>query len=118
MRPLSRGAGPIHEYERSVFDQTIEMCLTNTLAVHEIRNCRHAEKRRRRDREYILQLPLRGQAYNTAYAAAKGGVNILHHEFRRGIRRPGHSHQSCITRRDPAPGWKNILRSSRSWRKA
>lgn len=27
---LSRGAGPIHEYERSVFDQTIEMCLTNT----------------------------------------------------------------------------------------
>ena len=27
---LSRGSGPIHEYERSVFDQTLEMCLTNT----------------------------------------------------------------------------------------
>ncbi len=27
---LSRGAGPIHEYSREVFDQTLEMCLTNT----------------------------------------------------------------------------------------
>ena len=27
---VSRGAGPIHEYEREVFDQTLEMCLTNT----------------------------------------------------------------------------------------
>ena len=27
---LSRGSGPIHQYERAVFDQTLEMCLTNT----------------------------------------------------------------------------------------
>ena len=27
---LSRGSGPIHEYTREVFDQTLEMCLTNT----------------------------------------------------------------------------------------
>ena len=27
---LSRGSGPIHEFEREVFDQTLEMCLTNT----------------------------------------------------------------------------------------
>ena len=27
---LSRGSGPIHEYERHIFDQTLEMCLTNT----------------------------------------------------------------------------------------
>ena len=27
---VSRGSGPIHEFERSVFDDTLEMCLTNT----------------------------------------------------------------------------------------
>ena len=27
---LSRGSGPIHEFTREVFDQTVEMCLTNT----------------------------------------------------------------------------------------
>ena len=27
---VSRGSGPIHEYERNIFDQTLEMCLTNT----------------------------------------------------------------------------------------
>ena len=28
--PAGRGSGPIHLYEREVFDQTLEMCLTNT----------------------------------------------------------------------------------------
>ena len=27
---VSRGSGPIHKYEHSIFDQTLEMCLTNT----------------------------------------------------------------------------------------
>jgi len=27
---VSRGSGPIHQIEREVFDQTLEMCLTNT----------------------------------------------------------------------------------------
>mgnify|MGYP003667884559 CR=1 FL=1 len=27
---LSRGSGPIHQFSRAVFDQTLEMCLTNT----------------------------------------------------------------------------------------
>ena len=27
---VSRGSGPIQDYEREVFDQTLEMCLTNT----------------------------------------------------------------------------------------
>ena len=27
---VSRGSGPIHEFEREVFEQTLEMCLTNT----------------------------------------------------------------------------------------
>jgi NAD(P)-dependent dehydrogenase (short-subunit alcohol dehydrogenase family) len=74
---LSRGSGPIHEFEREVFDQTLEMCLTNTWLCmkHEIRAMLEAGG------GAIVNISsnasLRGQAYNTAYAAAKGGVNIL-----------------------------------------
>lgn len=74
---LSRGAGPIHEYERSVFDQTLEMCLTNTWLCmkHEIAAMLQTGG------GAIVNISsnssLRGQAFNTAYAAAKGGVNIL-----------------------------------------
>ncbi len=74
---LSRGAGPIHEYERSVFDQTLEMCLTNTWLCmkHEIAAMLQSGG------GAIVNISsnssLRGQAFNTAYAAAKGGVNIL-----------------------------------------
>jgi NAD(P)-dependent dehydrogenase (short-subunit alcohol dehydrogenase family) len=67
---VSRGSGPIHEFERGVFDQTLEMCLTNEIAAM-LENGGGA----------IVNISsnssLRGQAYNTAYAAAKGGVNIL-----------------------------------------
>jgi NAD(P)-dependent dehydrogenase (short-subunit alcohol dehydrogenase family) len=74
---LSRGSGPIHEFEREVFDQTLEMCLTNTWLCmkYEIRAMLEAGG------GAIVNISsnasLRGQPYNTAYAAAKGGVNIL-----------------------------------------
>jgi 2,5-dichloro-2,5-cyclohexadiene-1,4-diol dehydrogenase 1 len=74
---LSRGAGPIHEYERSVFDQTLEMCLTNTWLCMKY----EIEAMLKNGGGAIVNISsnssLRGQAYNTAYAAAKGGVNIL-----------------------------------------
>jgi NAD(P)-dependent dehydrogenase (short-subunit alcohol dehydrogenase family) len=74
---LSRGAGPIHEYEREVFDQTLEMCLTNTWL------CMKYEIAAMQDGgggaivNISSNASLKGQAFNTAYAAAKGGVNVL-----------------------------------------
>jgi NAD(P)-dependent dehydrogenase (short-subunit alcohol dehydrogenase family) len=74
---LSRGSGPIHEFERDVFEQTLEMCLTNTWLCmkHEIAAMLAGGG------GAIVNISsnasLKGQAYNTAYAAAKGGVNIL-----------------------------------------
>lgn len=74
---LSRGAGPIHEYDRSVFDQTLEMCLTNTWLCMKYEIAAMLQG----DGGAIVNISsnssLRGQAFNTAYAAAKGGVNIL-----------------------------------------
>lgn len=75
---VSRGSGPIHEFERSVFDDTLEMCLTNTWIClkHEVTAMLSSGKG-----GSIVNISsnssLRGQPYNTAYAAAKSGVNIL-----------------------------------------
>lgn len=74
---LSRGAGPIHEYERSVFDQTIEMCLTNTWLCMKYEIAAMLKSGGGAIVNISSNSSLRGQAYNTAYAAAKGGVNIL-----------------------------------------
>ncbi len=74
---LSRGSGPIHEFTREVFEQTVEMCLTNTWLCmkYEIPAIMAAGG------GAIVNISsnasLKGQAFNTAYAAAKGGVNIL-----------------------------------------
>ncbi len=74
---LSRGSGPIHKFEREVFDQTLEMCLTNTWL------CMKYEIEHMLDKgcgsivNISSNASLRGQAHNTAYAAAKSGVNIL-----------------------------------------
>ncbi|WP_156507834.1 SDR family oxidoreductase, partial [Halioglobus sp. HI00S01] len=68
-------SGPIHLYEREVFDQTLEMCLTNTWLCmkYEIPAMQAAGG------GAIVNISsnasLRGQAFNTAYAAAKSGVN-------------------------------------------
>jgi NAD(P)-dependent dehydrogenase (short-subunit alcohol dehydrogenase family) len=73
---LSRGSGPIHKYERAVFDQTLEMCLTNTWLCMKYEIAAMLEHG-----GAIVNISsnasLRGQAFNTAYAAAKAGVNVL-----------------------------------------
>lgn len=74
---VSRGSGPIHGFTREVFDHTLTMCLTNTFLCmkHEIAHMLEAGG------GSIVNISsnasLRGQPYNTAYAAAKSGVNLL-----------------------------------------
>ena len=74
---VSRGSGPIHEYERSVFDQTLEMCLTNTWLCMKYEIAAMLENGSGAIVNISSNASLRGQAFNTAYATAKGGVNIL-----------------------------------------
>lgn len=74
---VSRGSGPIHQFSKEVFDQTLEMCLTNTWLCMKY----EIETMLAQGGGAIVNISsnasLRGQAYNTAYASAKGGVNIL-----------------------------------------
>jgi 2,5-dichloro-2,5-cyclohexadiene-1,4-diol dehydrogenase 1 len=74
---VSRGSGPIHEFERSVFDQTLEMCLTNTWLCMKYEIAAMLATGGGAIVNISSNASLKGQAYNTAYAAAKGGVNIL-----------------------------------------
>ena len=74
---VSRGSGPIHEYERSIFDQTLELCLTNTWLCMKYEIAAMLENGGGAIVNISSNASLRGQAFNTAYAAAKGGVNIL-----------------------------------------
>jgi NAD(P)-dependent dehydrogenase (short-subunit alcohol dehydrogenase family) len=73
---LSRGSGPIHLFDRGVFDETLEMCLTNTWLCMKYEIAAMLEHG-----GAIVNISsnasLRGQAFNTAYASAKAGVNIL-----------------------------------------
>ena len=74
---VSRGSGPIHEYERNIFDQTLEMCLTNTWLCMKYEIAAMLENGGGAIVNISSNASLRGQAFNTAYATAKGGVNIL-----------------------------------------
>ena len=74
---VSRGNGPIHEYEHSTFDQTLDMCLTNTWLCMKYEIAAMLENGGGAIVNISSNASLRGQAFNTAYAAAKGGVNIL-----------------------------------------
>lgn len=74
---LSRGSGPIHEYSREVFDQTLEMCLTNTWLCMKYEIPAMLTQGGGAIVNISSNASLRGQAYNTAYAAAKSGVNLL-----------------------------------------
>jgi NAD(P)-dependent dehydrogenase (short-subunit alcohol dehydrogenase family) len=74
---VSRGSGPIHKYEREVFDQTLEMCLTNTWLCMKYEIAAMLENGGGAIVNISSNASLRGQANNTAYAAAKSGVNIL-----------------------------------------
>lgn len=74
---VSRGSGPIHQFSREVFEQTLEMCLTNTWLCMKY----EIETMLVQGGGAIVNISsnasLRGQAFNTAYASAKSGVNIL-----------------------------------------
>jgi len=74
---LSRGSGPIHLYERAVFDQTLEMCLTNTWLCMKYEIPAMLAAGGGAIVNISSNAGLRGQAHNTAYAAAKSGVNVL-----------------------------------------
>jgi len=75
---LSQGAGPIHEFDKSTWDDTLDKCLTNTWLCqkHEV-EVMLASGKGGSIVNITSNASLRGQANNTAYAAAKGGVNIL-----------------------------------------
>lgn len=74
---VSRGSGPIHLFEREVFDQTLEMCLTNTWLCMKYQIPAMLEAGGGAIVNISSNASLRGQAFNTAYAAAKSGVNLL-----------------------------------------
>lgn len=74
---VSRGSGPIHEYKREVFDQTLEMCLTNTWLCMKYEITAMLKTGGGAIVNISSNASLKGQAHNTAYAAAKAGVNIL-----------------------------------------
>jgi NAD(P)-dependent dehydrogenase (short-subunit alcohol dehydrogenase family) len=74
---VSRGSGPIHLFERDVFDQTLEMCLTNTWLCMKYEIPAMLENGGGAIVNISSNASLKGQAFNTAYAAAKSGVNLL-----------------------------------------
>ncbi len=74
---LSRGSGRIHEYDRAVFDETLEMCLTNTWLCMKYEVPAMLESGGGAIVNISSNASLKGQPFNTAYATAKGGVNIL-----------------------------------------
>mgnify|MGYP005846132295 CR=1 FL=1 len=74
---LSRGSGPIHEYSREVFDQTLQMCLTSTWLCMKYEIPAMLDQGGGAIVNISSNAALKGQPYNTAYAAAKSGVNLL-----------------------------------------
>lgn len=74
---VSRGHGPIHEFARDEFDRTLEMCLTNTWLCMKYEIPAMLQNGGGAIVNISSNSSLKGQALNTAYATAKGGVNIL-----------------------------------------
>ncbi|MBN7796704.1 SDR family NAD(P)-dependent oxidoreductase [Parahaliea mediterranea] len=74
---LSHGHGPIHEFAREEFDRTLEMCLTNTWMCMKYEIPAMLQSGGGAIVNISSNSSLKGQAFNTAYATAKGGVNIL-----------------------------------------
>ncbi|MDG2459823.1 MAG: SDR family NAD(P)-dependent oxidoreductase [Luminiphilus sp.] len=74
---VSRGSGPIHTYEQQVFDDTLALCLTNTFLCMKYEIEVMLEQGAGSIVSISSNASLRGQPYNTAYAAAKSGVNTL-----------------------------------------
>ncbi|MEM0954289.1 MAG: glucose 1-dehydrogenase [Pseudomonadota bacterium] len=74
---VSRGSGPIQDYSRDVFNNTLDMCLTNTWLCMKYEIPAMLEAGGGAIVNISSNASLRGQAFNTAYAAAKSGVNVL-----------------------------------------
>jgi len=74
---VSRGSGPIHLFEKNVFDDTLNKCLSNTWLCQKYELSAMLEQGAGSIVNISSNASLRGQVYNTAYAAAKAGVNIL-----------------------------------------
>ena len=75
---VSRGSGPIHTFDKAVFDETLDLCLTNTFLCMKYEIEAMLEQTSGGSIVNISSnASLRGQPYNTAYAAAKSGVNLL-----------------------------------------
>lgn len=74
---LSKGYGPLHDFDKKVFDETIEFCLTNTWLCMKHEALAMLKNGRGAIVNISSNSSLRGHAYNAPYAAAKGGVNIL-----------------------------------------
>ena len=74
---LSRGHGPIHEFKRSEFEATLNYCLTNTWLCMKYEIAAMLKTGGGAIVNISSNSSLQGQAYNTAYATAKSGVNIL-----------------------------------------
>jgi 2,5-dichloro-2,5-cyclohexadiene-1,4-diol dehydrogenase 1 len=74
---VSRGSGPIHLFEKTVFDDTLNMCLSNTSLCQKYELSAMLEQGAGSIVNISSNASLRGQVYNTAYAAAKAGVNTL-----------------------------------------
>lgn len=74
---LSKGFGPLHEFEKTVFDHTIEYCLTNTWLCMKHEIAAMLKNHRGAIVNISSNSSLRGHAYNAPYASAKAAVNIL-----------------------------------------
>ena len=92
---VSRGSGPIHTFEKAVFDQTLDLCLTNTFLCMKY----EIEAMLASGGGSIVNISsnasLKGQPYNTAYAAAKSGVNLLTKARRRNTATKGFALMRC-----------------------
>lgn len=74
---LTRGAGYIHEYSRATFDETLEFCLTSTWLCMKYEIQQMLSTGGGAIVNISSNAALRGHPFNTAYAAAKSGVNTL-----------------------------------------
>lgn len=74
---VSKGSGPIHEFSKEIFDNTLDMCLTNTWLCQKYEVKHMLANGGGNIVNISSNASLRGQPYNTAYAAAKAGVNLL-----------------------------------------
>jgi NAD(P)-dependent dehydrogenase (short-subunit alcohol dehydrogenase family) len=74
---LSKGFGPLHQFEREVFEHTLEYCLTNTWLCMKHELIAMLKNKRGAIVNISSNSSLRGHAHNAPYASAKGAINIL-----------------------------------------